>query len=98
MRLRKLRRRLSRSDGDAAALQTALHEHLCCWYGTTPEQALARFRATGHGPLLDRLLAARFGRSAAPPPAARELLAALDALTPTAPPAPDPLPELFAGR
>jgi hypothetical protein len=84
--------------GDAAALQAALVDYLACWYRTPSTDALRQFRGAGHGPLLDRLQAARFGRDGAELPATGEWRAAIRTLRPETQVTPDPLPELFARR
>jgi len=97
--LRRLRRRLRRRvrQGDPRAIETALGDYLCCWFGVThTREALRRFRAAGHGAVLDALAAARFGPTpAAPANLSLVLAGALAALRHTRQPRVDALPPLY---
>jgi len=98
LRLGRLRRAAvaAARSGDPGRLNAALLAYLGCWYGVPTRLAAERFRGAGHGELLDRLDAARFGRAPGTTPNAAELSLALHALREPPRQRSEPLPELFA--
>jgi hypothetical protein len=63
-------------SGDPTTMHRALQDWLRARFRTSKTEAVARFRAAGHGPLLDRLSAACYGRASAGTPSGGELLRA----------------------
>jgi hypothetical protein len=82
---------------DPNALQHRLLEYLCAYYQAPSAEATRRFRSAGHGALLDRLNARRYGRTSGG--AGVDGTAVLDAVRGLGRPRhdrPDALPELYS--
>jgi hypothetical protein len=80
--LQRLRRALASAGelGDPAGIERELAAYLACWYRLPEAAALATFRTTQHGKLLDRLQRARYARTRSAAPATTELMDALRAM------------------